>query len=161
MPAGTVLQTKTLDKVLVLAKAIAGIGNDRAFQGYKRWADGENLGDLVRALTPETQGYFFCSLKAAGTANDTSSDAPEQFDIVGELHVAIAKDSSSDLNLAWELALSLSAALANPANYTTGTMGIPLYNRFTLLNIDVVEKGGIAVFDFGRYGSGVIKFLDP
>lgn len=163
MAAGTLIQTKTLDKVLAVAKGITGIGSSRAFQGYKRWTDAENKAGLIKALTAETQGYFHCMLKSAGSVDDTVADRPETFDIIGELQVGIAKDTSSDLNTAWELALSLSNALALNANFNEADrgLGIPQYCRFSLLNVDVVNKGGIMIFDFGMYGGGGIRFLDP
>jgi len=163
MGAGAYVQTKTLDKVLVVAQGIAGIGASRAFQGYKRWTDGQNKQSLVRALTAETQGYFHCALKSAGTVDDTVSDRPETFDIMAELQVSVPSNTTTDLNSAWDLAISLSIELSKRSNFdgASNTLGIPQYARFSLYNIDVVRKGGIMVFDFGMYGGGGIRFLDP
>lgn len=163
MAAGLTVWTKTLDKVLAVAKANSGIGINRAFQGYKRWANNENLEDQIRGLAAETQGYFFCQLKNAGYSDSTTSSRPEEFSIAAELVVYVPKDTTTDLNAAWDFACGLAMELSSAANFNEADrgLGIPVRCRFNLHNLDVVEKGGIAVFDFGRHGGGEITFLDP
>ncbi len=153
--AGSTQYTRTLDQVIVVAKAITGIGNSRAYQGYKRFADATNFEANVAALTAETQGYFWAGLKRVAARENEA----ESFTIIGELCVSLPKNTDTDMNAAWDLAISLITALKS----STAFNGIakPLTMECSLHEVKTVQTAGIAYFDFGRYGNGGMTFLDP
>ena len=153
MPAGTTLPTKTLDRIVAIAGATSGITSARVAHGYTRYADSDNLEALVAALTPETQGYFSAWLKDVTLAEYEVFPAK----IVGELLVAVPKDTSTDLNAAWDFAINFASSLAADANYLAGESK-PSKITFTLHKIDTITRQGIAIYDFGAYGKGGIEF---
>jgi hypothetical protein len=153
MPAGTTLPTKTLDRIVAIAGANAGITGSRVAHGYTRYADAENLQVLVAALTPETQGYFSAWLKDVTIAENEVYPAR----ICGELLLAVTKDSSTDLNAAWDFAVNFAASLAADTNYQPGEAK-PSRVAFSLHSIETISAQGIAIFDFGAYGKGGIEF---
>jgi len=159
MAAGTTIYTKTLDRVLAVAKSIAAIGNSRAFQGYKRFADGDNLEASIAALTAETQAYFFCVLDDLAVKEN---DAPG-FTILGELIVSTPKDTTSDLNAAYDVAVSLATELKKRSNFIefSNELALPGEVRFRKHKTDIMGSAGLTYFDFGRYGFGGIEFIDP
>lgn len=161
MAAGTTIYTKTLDKVLVLAKAITAIGNSRAFQSYKRFAESSNFEKDVQALTAEVEAYFFCQLGDIELGGDGFS-TPD-FPILGELVVSTPKETSTDLNAAHDVAVSLADALRQSSNFigADNTLALPKRVRFKRHLTEVTETGGITIFDFGYYGGGAIEFTDP
>ncbi|MBE7465469.1 MAG: hypothetical protein HS116_18485 [Planctomycetes bacterium] len=157
MAAGTRPETKTLDKICALAAAHAGITAARVSQGYKRWPETDNFDKLVRAQTAETEGYFWAALKSV-RSNGQGELAILSF--YAELVVKVAKDSSSDLNAAWEFALSLRDQLQAEANYGNGEF--PARITIGLVSIDAVQGMGIAVFDFGTgEAGGSMEVADP
>jgi hypothetical protein len=153
MPAGTTPPTKTLDRIVAIAGANAGITASRVAHGYTRYAESDNLEALVAALTPETQGYFSAWLKDVTIAEYEVFPAK----IVGELLVSVPKDTSTDLNSAWDFAINFATSLAADANYLPGEAK-PMRISFNLHTIDTVTRQGVAIFDFGAYGKGGIEF---
>jgi hypothetical protein len=156
MPAGTTLPTKTLDRVVAIAGANSGITASRVAHGYTRYADTDNLEALVSGLTPETQGYFSAWLKDVSVAENEVFPAR----IVGELLVSVPKDTTTDLNAAWDFAINFATSLTADSSYLAGEAK-PSRVSFSLHAIDVVTRQGIAIFDFGAYGKGGIEFPDP
>jgi hypothetical protein len=155
MPSGTTLPTKTLDRIVAIAGANSGITAARVAHGYTRYADTDNLEALVAGLTPETQGYFSAWLKDVTVAENEVFPAR----IVGELLIAVPKDTTTDLNATWDFAINFAASLTADASYLPGEAK-PMRVSFSLHAIDVVTRQGIAIFDFGAYGKGGIEFPD-
>ena len=153
MPTGTTLPTKTLDRIVAIASATSGITSARVAHGYTRYADSDNLEALVAALTPETQGYFSAWVKDVTLAEYEVFPAK----IIGELLVAVPKDTTTDLNAAWDFAINFATNLAADANYLAGEAK-PMRISFNLHSIDTITRQGIAIFDFGAYGKGGIEF---
>jgi hypothetical protein len=153
VPAGTTLPTRTLDRIIAIAGANSGITAARVARGYTRYADSDNLEALVAALTPETQGYFSAWLKDVTVAEYEVFPAR----VVGELLIAVPKDTSTDLNATWDFVINFANSLAADANYVPGEAK-PSRITFSLHAIDVVTRQGIAIFDFGAYGKGGIEF---
>jgi len=158
MGAGTTQETKTLDRVIELAGGVAGITASRANQGYKRFTDAQNFEDLVQALTVETQGYFAAWIRRAQRADELENRRPT-FQIVAELVVRLAKDSSSDMNSAWDFALGLLDELRDTDNYT-GEQAYPIDCQISLHHVSVVEDRGLVIFDLGAYGNGGLTFFN-
>ena len=153
MPSGTTLPTKTLDRIVAIAAANSGITGSRIARGYTRYADSDNLQALVAGLTPESQGYFSAWLKDVTLAENEVYPAR----IVGELLLSVPKDSSTDLNTAWDFVINFASSLAADANYQPGEAK-PSRVAFSLHAIDTSSTQGIAIFDFGAYGRGGIEF---
>src|SRR5437879_2642477 len=116
MPAGTTVFTKTLDAIVRIASANSGLAGSpaRVVRGYTRYADTDNLENLVATLNAETQGYFSVWLKEITVAQN------EVFPVrvIGELLVPVPKDVSTDLNAGWDLVAGLVGQLADPAQYS-------------------------------------------
>jgi hypothetical protein len=152
---GSSAPTKTIDRIVTIAKAISGIGSSRGYQGLHRFGDAENFYRNVEALTAGTQAYFWASLRAI------HSDGPgeiHRFIFEGELYVSIGKDADSDLNSAWDLAISLQAALETRATYQTGEF--PPTVSIRLREVLTRTAKGIAIFELGA-GAGRFESIDP
>lgn len=160
MAAGTILVTKTLDRIKTIATGISGIGASRVFQGYRRFADSENLENLIAALTAETQGYFFFWFKGGGGGVEGGAyDGGHTFSVGGVLLVNLPKDTTTDENSAIELAESLKDALLVMDSYSTGE-GKPKEILYGLDALETVRNRGILAFGFGggRNGVGQMTF---
>ena len=77
--------------------------------------------------------------------------------IVGELLIAVPKDTSTDLNATWDFAINFAASLCADASYQPGEAK-PSRIAFTLHAVETVTMQGVAIFDFGAYGRGGIEF---
>ena len=155
--AGTYPETKTLDRICTIAAAQGGIGAGRMSQGFKRWSEASNLEQLARALTAYTQGYFWAALRRVPSQGQ---NARHDYQFAGELVVYVPKDTSNDLNSAWEFALALRDALETESSYSDGEF-VP---RVTvgLSRVDVVQGAGLAFFDFGGGDAGgEMTSIDP
>jgi hypothetical protein len=149
MPSGTHTETKTLDRICALAAAQAGIGAQRVAKGYRRWSESEHFQEQVRACAAEVQGYFWAALKKVSPPAAQGGHAAW---FIGELAVYVPAQVSTDLNAAWDFVLGLRDALENPANYGDGEFAPNVAVQFR--GVEAVAEGGLAVFDFGAYGSG-------
>jgi hypothetical protein len=155
MGAGASAPTKTIDRIVTIAKAIGGIGSSRGYQGLHRFGDAENFYRNVEALTASTQAYFWASLRGI------QSEGPgeiHRFLFEGELYVSIPKDTDNDLNAAWDLAISLQVALETRATYQVGEF--PPIVSIRLREIITRAAKGIAVFELGA-GAGRFESIDP
>lgn len=156
MAAGTTPLTKTLDRIHAQAAAQAGITAARAFKGYKRWTDTEDFLELVRALTAENQGYFW--VRIAGV-NSEGSLQKHVWEFEAELAVYVPKDTTTDLNSAWDFAHTLAAALEDESAYGDGEH-VPRVS-YALRKVDTLEKASVALFGFGHGGLGRMQVIDP
>ena len=156
---GNTIYTKTLNQVIVVAKTISGIGNDRAFQGYHRFKDSENFEDMITRLTPYTQGYFLADL---GPCTREYLGTPG-FTVKGSLYISAPKDDSSTLDAAYDFADSLANALSLPSNFieADSALALPKRVRWAPYQMDSHKSKGVFIFDFGHYGAGEISFIDP
>lgn len=156
MPAGTLLITRTLDRIAAIAAGVSGIGAARVHQGYRRFAEAENFDAQVAALAPETEGIFAFWFLRGGHAAD-ASDA--QFDVAGELVFRLPKDASSDGNAAIELAERLKDELLDGGNYQEGE-GAPQAVRYAFAGLETVRAAGVGVFSFGSdpKAGGAMRF---
>lgn len=157
MPAGTTALTKTLDRICAIAAGESWIGAGRTFKGYKRFGDGENFDALVRALTAESQGYFWCAIKGV-RGNGKLETATYIY--AAKLYVRFNKDASSDLNAVWDKAYDLFEKLQDITSYVDGEFAPKI--TVALEKADAVQGMGIAVFDFGDGSAGgSMLSIDP
>lgn len=158
--AGANIYTATLDRVIALAGGVSAIGTGRAIQGYKRWHEATNFENDVSLLGAQTQGYFFAELGPCERSLD-GMDLP-LFSILGELVCWVPKQTDSDMSAAWDMATDLVEVLTTSTNYTAASNEAQcLRIRWRKHSHDVKETGGIFRFDFGKYGRGVMEFIDP
>jgi hypothetical protein len=142
-------------------------------QGYRRYTDAENFEALVRSLHPVTpsappaspiQGYFSFWLKRIKFVEMELSPGK----LIGELAVFVPKDTSTDMDAAWDFCITFVQQLGAGANYLAsggftppGISLIPPEIECELYKICDETKGGVAIFDFGNYGNGGITIPDP
>lgn len=155
------MQTKALDRVVAIAGGLGAIG-ERTAKGFKSYADGYNWQDEVKALNPETQGFFSAWLLGCNNLSQNMGEGVGIIRIAAELAVYVPKDVSSEMQSAWDLALDLADAIGTVANWEAGE-GIPGPIDIQLAGVlnDNPNGPGICVFDFGAYGNGGIKVYDP
>jgi hypothetical protein len=153
--AGTTAATKTLDRIVTIAKAVSAIGSNRAFVGLHRFGDAENFYRNVEALTKDTQAYFWVTLRAIESDGEGEI---ARFVFDAELHIRVGKDADSDLNAAWDTAIALQTALQTRATYSAGEF--PPKVSIRLREVIARTACGIAVFDFGGQG-GRFESTDP
>jgi len=154
MPAGTTLFTKSIDRLATLAGAYSGV--QQVYKGYTRFAEAQNLDQLVTQQTAQIQARFSVWLTSVEISDE---DAPA-FSAAGEMLIYLPKDTTADCNLMWDFIVGFSTAIRNPSAYLAGEMW-PDKVVPKLHQIDVTESGGIAIIDFGAYGGGDITFIDP
>lgn len=141
----------------VASKPVAGVSKFVSC-GYKRWADDENFDKIVRSKTAETQGHFWAALKNVAHEGENEKAV---FSVAAELAIAVTKDVSSDLNLAWEFAFSLRDALQASGNYNAGSEFWPVIT-IGMMGVDVSQGMGLIVFDFGLGDAGgAMTVQDP
>lgn len=141
MAAGTVTATKLMDRIKVVAEAVAAL-TGRTFQGKKRFSEAENLEELVRALTAETQGYFGFWLGPRIGRKPTERGSVV---VNGSLLVSLPKDDTSDVNSAYEVADTLLKALLTQSNFSNIGIGIS-EGSWEPVSDDLED--GIAEFEF-------------
>lgn len=157
MPAGNICVTKTMDRVNAIVSAVSGI--QAVYQGYKRFTDAQNFYDIVGSATAESQGYFYFWLKKSG--HSFIMDSVPTFEACGELLIPVVKNSSTDLNVAVELAEAVKDALLLRSNWssTSGVVG-PAYIGYEFDGVSISEAGiGVASFGFGNDGKGSMVFM--
>ncbi|MCW8128911.1 MAG: hypothetical protein KIS92_00875 [Planctomycetota bacterium] len=155
--AATKTETKTLERIWAIATAYDGIGAERCFKGFKRFDDDDNLNKLVRATTPNTQAYFWAGLRSV---NSPGRNERKTYRFAAQLLMHVPKDTSNDLVALWEYALGLRDALELDSSYGNGEFRPRV--SIALSKINTVEKGGIAVFDFGSgEAGGEMIAIDP
>ena len=147
--------TDTLDNLATIVGAVSGIDN-RIHQGYIRFSATQNYEDMITALTPYTQGYFdFWFLESTlGIRGD-----PATFNVAGELHVYVPKETSDDLNSPIELATNVRNAIMTPANWSTSGLCMPTICTFRFVGVNVTHTPGVATFAFGGDNGGNMTFL--
>ncbi len=156
--AGTTPATKTLDRICAIAAAYTGIGAARTFKGYKRFGDTENFQRLIRALTAGTQAYFWARLLDIPSRGNLGG--PKNFRFAAELYMKLDKDTSDDLNTAWDYAVGLRDALETESSYGNGEFSPHV--GIGLAPVDTLEGMGILVFDFGSgIAGGSMVSIDP
>jgi hypothetical protein len=172
--AGQTSITQYMDAIGNIARAFPiGTGGGLTVEPGKRtYADNENFEALIRGLNPVTptappaspvQGYFSYWVKDFEFSPDDVSPAR----IIGELAVFVPKDVSTDMNAAIDFMVNFGNALVDQTNYMSvaGYAAINLIRprniQCSLYKIDDAERGGVAIFDFGNYGSGGITLIDP
>ena len=170
--AGQTTITQYMDAIAAIATAYGGGGIVSPKPGYTRWADGQNYEQLVAALNPVTptappaspvQGFFSYWLKDFEYVENELNPAR----IIGEMAVYVPKDTSTDMNAAWDFMIGFVQAIGAGTNYLTGA-GFAAVNlappgpiRCSLFKVQMIETGGLCMFDFGNYGSGGITIPDP
>ena len=112
--AGTVNITKCMDAIKTAVVAVTAIGSSRCLQGKEHLADSTNRDNEVRALTNEAQGYFAFALASVQTGKPTENGF---MNVIGRLFVPVNKDTSSDLNTAYEVMNAVRLALFKQSNY--------------------------------------------
>lgn len=155
MPASRV-ETKTLERIATIAKGISGIGSSRVDTGLVPVSDSDDFEAKVKALTAETQGYFWVALKSAVCKQ---RDVQHDLEFYAELIVPVAKETSTSLVSAWEFALSLRDALETSSNYSAGE--VPVSVSVGLRCVRPLKGGWYAIFDFGGHGDGRMVAVDP
>lgn len=144
----------TLDRIEAIAKGIAGFGASRVFQGHKRWADAQNLENLVAGLTQETQGYFFFWLREGGHGVDAGAiGSPPIFRVGGVVLIYQPKDVTSEYHGAIRLVESLKDAVLDKTSYLAGE-GTPNECRYVFGGNAGIEMQGIQFWDFGGGDAG-------
>jgi hypothetical protein len=155
--AGTTPETKTLERIWTIAAAYAPVGASRVFKGFKKFTDAENLNALIRGLTAYSQGYFWCTLRSIPSQGNNEI---KRFRFSAQLFVYVPKDTSIDLVSAWDCAVGLRDALEKITTYQDGEFAPKV--SIALSHVDVVAKGGIAIFDFGSgEAGGEMYSIDP
>lgn len=164
MAAGTTFFTKSFDAFCDLATAFIQPGQSTAYlsavnKGYKRYADNQNLDQLVQGMTPYTQGILSVWINSY----ELEENIPHDFTCEGELLIYVPKDTSVDMNAVHDGVINLIGELITETNYDedTGDLTHCRSIKSVLKEIRTIDAGGIAVFDWGAYGSGSITFLDP
>ena len=155
MPA-TKVETKTLARIATIAGNIGGITAARVSTGLVPWSDTANWEAAVKALTAESQGYFWCALKAVPCVK---RGVQHNLEFYAELVVPLAKETSTSMITAWEFALSLRDALELTSNYSAGEM--PVSVSVGLRCARPIKSGWLAIFDFGGHGDGQMTAVDP
>ena len=155
--SGTTLSyAKTASNVASVAVSLIAGVSKRISQGFKRWGDTENFEALAAALTSQAQGYFWAAIKRVSSQGGLRQ---RNIELAAELVVALPKDTSADLNTAWEMAMALRDDLELPSNFTDGEF--PAKASVGLHKILDIETAGILIFDFGAYGGGGLVIADP
>ncbi len=129
-----------MDKVAVAAATVTAVSG-RVYQGKKRFAEVDSLEGNVRALTAETQGYFGFWL---GPRVSNGNYHPGACTVYGELLVRLPKDTTSDVNSAYEVAEALCKALSQEATFRL--VGKPLTIEYEL--VDDEFEDNVASFQF-------------
>jgi hypothetical protein len=143
MATGTRPETKTLDRLCALAAAHSGIGATRVSKGYRRWSEAEHFEGLVRALSAQTQGFFWAALKRVA---DAPGGERRALTLMAELAVYVPAQVSTDLNAAWEFVLAVKDALEDPLQYGDGEFPPRITVEFK--GVETVADGGVTVFEF-------------
>ncbi len=136
--------TKLVNKVAALAGTVTGLVG-RVYQGKKEIADSTNVENAVRALTPETQGYFTCWFQARRASTQTRVGAVV---IGGLLVMSMVKDTDSTLEDLVDTAERLASALMVESAFLAVASGVarPLSVEYTMSE-DGLEDG-IVEFSF-------------
>lgn len=164
MSAGTTFWTKSFDAFCDLAANFIQPGDSTAYltrvnKGYTRYADNENLDSIVTGMTPYTQGILSVWIKDY----EIEQNIPHDFNCNGELLIFVPKDTSIDMNQIHDGVINLISELVNEDNYdeSAGDLTHCRTIKSVFKEIRIVDAGGIAIFDWGTYGSGNISFIDP
>lgn len=153
---GSRIETKTLERIVAIAKAISGIGASRVDTGLVPVSDAEDFEAKVKLLKAESQGYFWVALKSVRCVQ---RGVQHNIDFYAELVVPVAKETSTSLVTAWEFALSLRDALELSSNYSAGE--VPPAVSVGLRHVRPLKGGWYAIFDFGGHGDGQMTAVDP
>lgn len=110
-----------MDAIEEEVAGIAAIGASRVFQGKKRFVDATDHGNDVRGLTAETQGYFTFWI---GRRSSNAQAAEGELIVEGELEVRLPKDTTTDVNSAYDLAEAVTAAVGSDATFAALAAGV-------------------------------------
>lgn len=177
--AGQTTLTKYMDAIGNIARAFDGVGLTGSpkvltvVPGYKRYAESESFQNAIEAsiavapiAPPASQptGYFSYWIRDV----EFMSLDIRPGNIVGELALFVPQNVNTDMNAAWDFVVNFIAVLGDPANfqasagYASISLPTPGPIRCSFKGLDArASGGGIALFDFGNYGSGGIQIPDP
>ena len=161
---GNTQYTKALDSVARIALAYSGIGSGHVFQGHYRVGDATNLDQSIGSGTPVTAsggtGWFYCHLDSVEVKRNFNVPDMADFAIKAGLLVYVPRETSNNLDAAWDYAIGLASGLSAPANYS-GSLA-PQSVRIRYAGYEVLGSVGIAKFCFGSFDEGGgIDFVDP
>lgn len=112
MGAGTTTITKTLDQCRQALTVIPGL---TVYQGKKRFAEADNLEETIRASTPEATGWVSIWMEEYVGNNQTNMT---QLTVGGLLVSFLPKDTTTDVNILYDLVFACVTALQKESNYS-------------------------------------------
>lgn len=120
----------------------SGMASTRVAQGKRRFSETENLEEVIRAMTAETQGYFAFkpATRDTGTQTDTGT-----FSISGVLYYNLPKDVTTTTDDLVDLAEAVMTALGVESHYASAG-GKPI--RGSYFEGEDLFEDGIAEFEF-------------
>ena len=116
MAAGTTALTKNMDQIVTLVGAVTGISSARTYAGKKHFTDAQNLENIIKALSDQSQGIFAIWFK------DREVDTqirPGTYIYGALIGVPLEYNTTTDCNTLYDLLESILTAIFQENEYTS------------------------------------------